>query len=82
MSIEAKHDFEKEILKLCLEKKILLDSETFKILLQLSPEEAKKIINTISELNEKIITKSFITKNVEEIGERIVTALNLEKQKK
>jgi DNA polymerase II small subunit len=70
--MEAKNtDFEKQILKLCLEKKILLDSETFHFLSQLNYEDAKKIVELISNLNEKLITKSIIKKNVEQIEERL-----------
>jgi len=76
-----RQDIEKEILKLCLEKKILLDSETFKLLSQLDYEEAKKMIDIISGLNEKIITKAFITKNVEQIGDRMSDKKVVEKIK-
>ena len=72
---------EREILKLCLEKKILLDSEIFKLLSQLDYEEAKKIINTISELNEKIITKTFVEKNVSKIENKIEDKKVIEKIK-
>lgn len=64
-------NLEKELLKLCLSKGILLDTETFKIISQLGFENAKKLIEKISILNVKMITKSFILQNVEKIKEII-----------
>lgn len=69
--MDSKEELEREILKLCLQKKILLDSETFKILSQLDQEDVKKIIEKISMLDERLITKSFISKNVEKIEQAI-----------
>jgi len=58
-----------EILKICLENGILLDKEISDILSKLDFEEVKKLIKAISsQYNEKIITKSFFSENVDEIS--------------
>jgi DNA polymerase II small subunit len=71
MENQKKPGFEKEILRMCLEKKILLDSEIFRFLSQMNYDDAKTIIDTISGLNEKLITRAFISKNFEQIDSRI-----------
>ena len=58
-----------ELLKLCLEKGILLDKDACEILSGLKEETVKDIVNKISCLNEKIITKSFFSKNVNTLKE-------------
>ena len=61
----------KEILKFSLEKGILLDRETLDFLGGIDEEAARDIVNKISNLKDKIITKSFFTKNAEKIHDWI-----------
>ncbi len=58
-----------EILKFCIEKGILLDKATLDLLKEFDDKTAKEIIDKISNLKEKIITKSFFTNNVDRIQE-------------
>lgn len=60
-----------EILKFCLEKGLLLDKETFDLLNDFDDKTARDIIEKISGLKERIITKSFITKNADRLRELI-----------
>lgn len=60
-----------EILKFSLGKGILLDKETLNFLEGIDENSAKEIIDKISGLKEKIITKSFFTENAEKIQELI-----------
>ena len=53
-----------EILKFCLEKGLLLDKEVGEILSNLNEEVAKEIIEKVSHLKCKMITKSFFVENV------------------
>ncbi|MEM3405575.1 MAG: metallophosphoesterase [Candidatus Pacearchaeota archaeon] len=69
--MEQNTELKKELLKLCFEKKILLEPEIFNILCNLNLEDAKKIIELISCLNEKLITKTILEKNVELIKNKI-----------
>ena len=67
-----------ELLRFCLEKGILLDREMSEILAKLEPAEANTLIQRISQqFNEKIITKSFFSKNAEKIGEKIIEKLGI-----
>ncbi len=59
-----------ELLKLCLEKGILLDKETLKIIENLPDEFLKEFIDKISRnFSERFITKSFFSKNFEKVRE-------------
>jgi len=58
-----------EIIKFCMERGILLDKEAGEMLSELSEEAARKIIEKISTSKEKIITKSFFSKNFESFKE-------------
>jgi len=60
-----------EILKLCLEKGILVDKETCSLLSEFDEETARSIVEKISNLKERLITKSFFDKNAEKISELI-----------
>lgn len=53
-----------EILKLCLEKGILLERDVGELLSELGDGEAKNIIEKISFMKGKIITKSFFEENL------------------
>lgn len=53
----------KEIIKICLEKGILLDKEVFEILSSLNESNINEVINKIAETKEKIITRSFFINN-------------------
>ncbi len=59
------------LLKFCLEKGILLDTEMLSLLDDFEEEQAKEIIEKISNLQEKVITKSVIYKNAEKVKELI-----------
>ncbi len=56
-----------ELLKFCLENGILIDKEIGNLLSEFDNETAKKIIEKISALRERIITKSFFSKNFEKL---------------
>ena len=58
-----------EIIKFCIERGILLDREVGEMLSELSEDAARKIIEKISLSKEKIITKSFFSKNFESFKE-------------
>jgi len=60
-----------EILKICLEKGILLDKEMSDIFSKLNLEEVRALVERISKWNEKIITKSFFSQNVDKISSLI-----------
>lgn len=58
-----------EILKICLKKGILLDSEMSEILSKLDLGEVERLIDRIiTQSNEKLITKSFLSKNFDKIS--------------
>src|SRR4030043_1564016 len=57
------------IIKFCMERGILLDKEAGEMLSELSEDAARKIIEKISLGKEKIITKSFFSKNFESFKE-------------
>ena len=61
----------KEILRFCLEKGILLDNDTLEVFDNFDDNSARKIIEKIASLKERVITKSFLTKNVEKLQELI-----------
>jgi len=69
------------ILKFCIEKGLLLDKETLKFLGEIDEEIAKDVIEKISNLKERVITRSFITKNAEKIQELIKDSKVIEKFK-
>ncbi len=71
----------KEILKFCLDKGLLLDTETHNFLADFDEDTAKQIIKKIASLNEKVITKSVISKNVGRIQDLIDDEKLLEKLK-
>lgn len=60
-----------EILKFCMEKGLLLDKDVCEILSSLEDEEAKEVIDRISHLKAKIITKSFFYENANKLKEII-----------
>src|SRR3989344_139986 len=70
-----------EILKFSLGKGVLLDKETLSLLSEFDDATAKTLIEKISNLKEKIITKSFFTKNAEKIQELISDEKVIEKLK-
>jgi DNA polymerase II small subunit len=72
---------EQNIIKFCLEKGILLDKETLNLFAGFDEDTAKEVIKKISSLKEKLITKSFITKNAEKISELIGDDRVIEKLK-
>ena len=59
------------LLKFCIEKGVLLDKETSNLLSEFDDNTVKEIIDKVSLLREKIITKSFFYKNAEKIHELI-----------
>lgn len=59
------------ILKHCLEKGILLDTEMHNFLSDFDEETAKKIVNKMSHLQEKVITKTIVSKYASQISEII-----------
>ncbi|MEK6820176.1 MAG: metallophosphoesterase, partial [Nanoarchaeota archaeon] len=59
------------ILKFCIERGILLDKDSLNLLDEFDENTARNIIEKISCLKEKIITKSFFSDNVEKIQEMI-----------
>ena len=61
----------REILKFCIERGILLDKDSLNLLDEFDENTARNIIEKISCLKEKIITKSFFSDNVEKIQEMI-----------
>lgn len=67
-----------EILKLSIQRGLLLDKEVYDVLNTLKEEEAKEIIEILSSFKKKIITKSFFVENAEILksltsnGERFV----------
>ena len=69
------------ILKFSLEKGILLDKETLNFLGQVDENIARDIVDKISCLKERIITKSFFTKNAEKIHEIITDEKTIDKLK-
>lgn len=69
------------IVRFCLEKGILLDKETCGLLSDFDEETVKEIIEKISSLKEKLITKSFFSKNAEKISELIQDKKVIEKLK-
>jgi DNA polymerase II small subunit len=71
----------KNILKFCLEKGLLLDTETHNFLSDFDEDTAKGIIRKIASLNEKVITKSVISKNAGKIQHLIEDDKLLEKLK-
>lgn len=70
-----------EILRFSLEKGILLDKETLDLLSDFGENTAKQIIDKISRLKERVITKSFFSKNAERISELISDEKIIEKLK-
>lgn len=73
---------DQELIKFCMEKGLLLDKESYSLLGGFGLDIAKTIIEKISFLDQKIITKEFIEKNAfrisEAIGdERITQALKI-----
>jgi len=60
-----------KLLKFCLEKGLLLDKDTLNLLTNFDEETAKDIIDKISSLKERVITKSFFNKHAEKISELI-----------
>lgn len=70
-----------EILKLCIEKGMLLDRETYSILSEFDENTARNIIDKISSLKEKVITKSFLSNNVEKISQLVSDQKFIEKIK-
>ncbi len=71
----------KEILKLGLEKGILLDKETLNFLSEFDLETAKDFIEKIANLKERVITKSVISRNVNKIKELLDNKTLVEKLK-
>lgn len=69
------------ILKLCLEKGMLLDKETCNILSEFNEETVKKLIEKISLLQETVITKAFLSKNAEKIFQLVQDEKLVEKIK-
>tara|TARA_Y100000310_G_C20674685_1_gene812299 strand:- start:259 stop:1893 length:1635 start_codon:yes stop_codon:yes gene_type:complete len=72
---------ENEILKFSLEKGILLDKEILDFLGGIEEDIARDIVNKISNLKERIITKSFFSKNAEKIHDIISDEKVVEKLK-
>jgi DNA polymerase II small subunit len=70
-----------DILKFCIEKGVLLDKETLNSLSGFDEDEARELIEKLSNLKEKIITKSFFNKNAEKISELIKNNKIIEKLK-
>lgn len=72
-----------KILKLCLEKGLLLDKEVFDTLEKIDDEELiGEVIEGISQSSEKIITKSFLTNNINQLrnfvsDEKVVDKLRI-----
>jgi len=60
-----------EILKFCMEKGLLLDKDVCEILSSLEDKDAKEVIDRISHLKAKIITKSFFYDNALKLKEII-----------
>ncbi len=58
---------DKEILKLCFERGCLLDKEVFEVFNSFDKEIVEEIIKKISTSGTKIITKSFLSQNVNKI---------------
>jgi DNA polymerase II small subunit len=58
-----------EILRFCLGKGVLLDRDVCEVLSNINESTAKTIIERISKLNEKIITKSFFRQNANLVKE-------------
>ncbi|MDO8517531.1 MAG: DNA polymerase II small subunit [Nanoarchaeota archaeon] len=69
---------EKTILKICMEKGFLLDKEMLNLLSGLDEESAKKLIESIVSLKfeEKVITKTFFSKNLQKIQEVLIDGKN------
>jgi len=61
----------KEILKFCIEKGLLLDKEVYDILSNFEEKEARDIIERISFCKDKIINKSFFIQNSQILKEYI-----------
>ncbi len=72
---------ESEILKFCLGKGVLLDKETLHLLSGFDAETAKDIIEKITCLKEKMITRAFFSKNAEKIQDLIQDQKVIEKLK-
>ena len=70
-----------ELLKFCLGKGILLDKETLDLLSGFEDTAAREIIDKISILREKVITKSFFSRNAEKIESLIPDRKIVEKLK-
>ena len=70
-----------EILKFCLSKGILLDRESFNLLSEFDEITAKELIEKVSLMQEKIITKSFFIKNADKINQLINNEKVIEKLK-
>ncbi|MFH1308043.1 MAG: metallophosphoesterase [archaeon] len=72
-----------QILKFCMERGILLDQDAYKLLENLGDEKAiKQIIDQISIISkEKIISKNFFAKNVDQIQNIIIDEKTVEKIK-
>jgi len=70
-----------KILKFCLEKGMLLDKDTLNFLGQIEEETAKKIVDRISSLKERVITKSFLNSHLSELQELINDKRTIEKLK-
>ncbi|MCX6748338.1 MAG: metallophosphoesterase [Candidatus Pacearchaeota archaeon] len=60
-----------ELIKFCMEKGLLLDKESYSFLEDFGADIAKAIIEKISFLDQKIITKAFIERNATRISEAI-----------
>ncbi len=71
----------KNILKFCLEKGILLDTETGEMFNDLEEDTAKRIVEKISNLNERFITKTVLDKNADKIKDLIGDKEILKKMK-
>lgn len=70
-----------EILKFCMGKGVLLDKETLSFLSDFDVNTAKDLIDRISGLRERVITKSFFINNVDKIRELIHDEKVIEKIK-
>jgi len=60
-----------DVLKFCMEKGLLIDKETCKLLSELDENTARSVVEKFSNLKEKLITRSFLDKNAEKISELI-----------
>jgi len=69
---------EKSILKVCMEKGFLLDKEVLQMLSDLDEGSARDVVESLENLKieERVITKSFFSKNFQRIQEVLVNGKN------